>query len=199
MKKLILIISLINLLVTCYSQEKGTFKDPRDGKVYKTVKIGTQWMMAENLAYKPGSGNFWVYDNNLNNVAKFGYLYDWETAKNTCPSGWHLPSHEEWTTLTTTLGGQDLAGNKLKSTTGWKSPNPGATNESGFTALPGGAHLTDGTFVNAGDYGYWWSSTEVHAGNTMGVVTKTISYNDGFVNEDVKKKTAGLSVRCVKD
>ena len=109
--------------------------DKRDGKTYKTVKIGTQEWMAENLAYKPSSGNYWAYDDDNSNVAKYGYLYDWETAKKVCPSGWHLPSDEEWTTLTDYLGGEDVAGTKMKSTSGWKEDGNG-TNESGFSALP---------------------------------------------------------------
>jgi len=98
--------------------------------------------MAENLAFEPSTGNHWIYNSNL---ATYGYLYDWQTAKNVCPRGWHLPSDAEWSTLTDFLGGIDVVGGKLKAEgtidarTGiWDSPNVGATNESGFTALPGG-------------------------------------------------------------
>ena len=148
----------------------NTFKDSRDGKVYKTVKIGEQVWMAENLAYAPASGNYWAYDNDDANVEIYGYLYDWQTAKNVCPAGWHLPSDEEWTELTDYLGGN--AGGKLKATgtigsgTGlWYAPNTGATNETGFTALPGGYRYGDGAFDYVGYHGYWWSATGL---NTYG-------------------------------
>ena len=87
--------------------------------------------MAENLAYKASSG-CWAYNNDQNNVAKYGYLYNWETAKVVCPAGWHLPTNDEWTTLENYLGGEAVAGNKLKSATGWDG-----TNESGFSAFLG--------------------------------------------------------------
>jgi hypothetical protein len=75
----------------------GNFTDQRDGKVYQIVTIGNQEWMAENLVYSPTSGNYWAYDNNRENIAICGYLYDWQTAQNVCPAGWHLPSNEEWT------------------------------------------------------------------------------------------------------
>ena len=84
--------------------ETGNFTDSRDGKEYKTVKIGDQWIMAENLAYKPDSGNFWAYENNDSNIAIYGYLYDWETAMNIAPEGWHLPSRKEWKAVRKSLG-----------------------------------------------------------------------------------------------
>jgi uncharacterized protein (TIGR02145 family) len=171
----------------------GTFKDTRDGKTYKTVKIGTQTWMAENLAYKT-SGGCWAYNNNEKNIAIYGYLYDWETANKVCPSGWHLPGDAEWTTLTSFLGGDSIAGGKLKEkdTTHWKSPNTGATNETGFTALPGCSRFFLGTFsfIGLGYYGLWWSSTEIDM---------EIYNHNSHVGRSDEIKSSGLSVRCIKD
>ncbi|NLD51189.1 MAG: hypothetical protein GX660_28980, partial [Clostridiaceae bacterium] len=109
---LILVMFLI-LVISCkengnnlFAQETGSFTDLRDGKIYKTVKIGNQWIMAENFAYKPDQGNYWAYNNDTNNIAIYGYLYDFETAKKIAPEGWHLPSKEEWITFRKLLGGK---------------------------------------------------------------------------------------------
>jgi len=145
------------------SKTYGSFKDVRDGKTYITIKIGTQTWLAENLAYKPSSGNFWAYDNNSSYVVKYGYLYDWETAKKVCPVGWHLPSVEEWTTLANYLGGEKIAGGKMKATIGWQyDENGNATNESGFTALPA-AYRDAGTFQDLGWRTNFWTSTPRHS------------------------------------
>ncbi|HOR61199.1 MAG TPA: FISUMP domain-containing protein [Bacteroidales bacterium] len=136
-----------------------SFTDPRDNNTYRTVQIGNQIWMAENLKYLPsvvgpGTGSktnpyYYVYDYVGTNVdaakqsaiyTTYGVLYNWEAAKTACPTGWHLPSDAEWTILTNYLGGEAVAGGKLKETgtTHWNSPNEGATNETDFTALPGG-------------------------------------------------------------
>ena len=179
----------------------NTFKDSRDGKVYKIVKIGTQTWIAENLAYAPTSGNYWAYDNDDANVEIYGYLYDWQTALNVCPAGWHLPSDEEWTELTDYLG--DNAGGKLKATgtieagTGlWNDPNTGATNETGFTALPGGYRDRYGYFFSIGYRGYWWSATETSANHAW---SRDMNYNRSDVNRHDTSKDLGFSVRCVRD
>jgi uncharacterized protein (TIGR02145 family) len=173
----------------------GIMTDSRDGKTYKTVRIGTQTWMAENLIYK-SANRYWAYDNNQINLAKYGYLYDWETAKNVCPTGWHLPSDDEWTILITFLGGETIAGGKLKGTgtTHWKSPNTGATNESGFTALPGGDRDYDGTYGSIGVYGYWWSSTEY---SSLGAWYRTMHYGDAGVSRLNYGKRSDFSVRCL--
>jgi uncharacterized protein (TIGR02145 family) len=111
-KSLLLTVLILNIAMCSMAQVAGTFKDSRDGKTYKTVKIGTQTWMANNLAFKASSGCC-AYDNNKSNAAIYGYLYSWETAKNVCPTGWHLPSMAEWTTLIDYEGGE-TAGNKLK-------------------------------------------------------------------------------------
>jgi uncharacterized protein (TIGR02145 family) len=154
--------------------------------------------MAENLAYAPSSGNYWAYDNDDANIEIYGYLYDWQTALNVCPTGWHMPSDGEWKELTDYLGGQRVAGGKLKATgsieegTGlWYAPNTGATNESGFTALPGGirSHYI-------GLVGGWWSATEYDSGNAW---FRDMICDDSVVRRGGIKRENGLSVRCLKD
>lgn len=173
----------------------GAFTDSRDNKTYKTVKIGSQTWMVENLAYKANSG-CWAYNNDVTNVAKYGYLYDWETAKTACPSGWHLSGDDEWSTLLNFLGGADAAGGKLKSVTGWDTPNVGATNSSGFTSLPGGWRKAIGEFAEVGKYGGWWSST---SGNTTGAWSRDMDSGYEDVDRFGTSKVVGLSVRCIKD
>jgi uncharacterized protein (TIGR02145 family) len=158
-KSLLITVVILNIAMCSLAQVAGTFKDSRDGKTYKTVKIGTQTWMANNLAFKAGSGCC-AYDNNKNNVVLYGYLYNWETAKNVCPTGWHLPSDAEWITLIDYEGGEKTAGNKLKEAgiKHWGESNTGATNQSGFTALPGGGRQEDGQFTQINVDGNWWTS-----------------------------------------
>jgi len=138
----------------------STFKDSRDGNTYKKVTIGTQTWMAENLNY--AADNSVCYNNSADNCAEYGRLYDWSTALTVCPSGWHLPSNNEWDLLEDNVGGRSTAGTKLKSSTGWKDDGNG-TNEYLFSALPGGYGNSDGSFYGAGNYGFWWSATEYYA------------------------------------
>ena len=131
-----------------------------DGNTYNTVAIGTQCWMAENLNY--ATDNSWWYENNGEYGDIYGRLYTWTAALTACPDGWHLPTDDEWTTLTDYLGGENVAGGKLKETgtTHWLSPNTGATNSSGFTALPAGFRYYVGvSFNRLGLSTYWWSAT----------------------------------------
>jgi len=193
-KSLLMTIAISLIAMSSFAQVKGTFTDSRDGKIYITVKIGTQTWMAENLAYEARRG-CWAYDNNATNVAKYGYLYDWETAKTVCPTGWHLPTDDEWTTLTTYLGGEAFSGEKMKSTRGWFE-NGNGTNTSGFSALPGGYRSKYDTFDNVGSYGYWWSSTESYAATAWNwYICCKYSYVDRFSYN----KSLGHSVRCIRD
>ncbi|MBU1014205.1 MAG: hypothetical protein KKG99_14500 [Bacteroidetes bacterium] len=194
----------------------GTFTDSRDGKIYKTVKIGSQTWMAENLAYLPAvspSSNgsetapyYYVYGYEgtsvssakaTANFATYGVLYNWPAAKTACPNGWHLPSDAEWTTLTTYLGGESVAGGKLKETgtSHWLSPNTGATNSSGFTALPGGGRNGYGGFYVIGSQGHWWSSTEYY---TYYAWSRTIYNGNEGVSLYYNYEGNGFSVRCIK-
>lgn len=199
-----IIISLISLLfsissisISTFAQEFGKFTDPRDGKTYKTVKLGKQTWMAENLAYKASSG-YWDDDNDQSYVKTFGYLYNWNTAMKVCPSGWHLPTDDEWTTLTNYLGGEYRAGGKLKETgtSHWLRPNTGATNITGFTALPGGEGDVSGLILNNGSQGYWWSST-MNFNNTAWI--RTMIFTASSLARAHSYIYIGCSVRCLKN
>jgi len=170
------------------------FVDSRDGKTYKIVEIGNQIWMAENLNYDMGGS--WCYENSSVNCDKYGRLYNWDAARVACPQGWHLPSDSEWSSLTNYLGGEEVAGGKLKSTSGWESPNFGATNSSGFTGLPGGYRNTDGSFGDLSSIGYWWSSTEY---STADAWTRGMYYLSAYVYRNIGSKSGGFSVRCLKD
>ncbi len=146
------------------------------------------------------------------NYATYGVLYNWTAAmdgeassttnpsgiQGVCPAGWHLPSDAEWTELTDYLGGTSVAGGKLKETgtTHWASPNTGATNETGFTALPGGYRRNDGPFYHVGNLGNWWSATENDA---TAAWRRTMSSNYSNVNRLNNNKELGFSVRCLRD
>jgi uncharacterized protein (TIGR02145 family) len=173
----------------------GTFTDSRDKKVYKRVKIGTKTWMAENLNYDvPKVKTDVCYDKNKDNCAKYGRLYDWNTALKACPAGFHLPTAAEWAQLTDYIG--ERAGKKLKSTSGWKG-NGNGTDDYGFSALPGGYGYWDGSFHDAGSRGYWWSSTENGDKNAW---YRDMSYgSDEYVLGKRRDKSGLLSVRCVQD
>jgi uncharacterized protein (TIGR02145 family) len=195
-----------------------------DGNTYKTVTIGTQVWMAENLkTNKYSNGDLigtttpatlninsestpkyqWAYDGNESNVNTYGRLYTWYAvtdSRNVCPTGWHVPSDAEWATLTTYLGGKRVAGGKLKETgtTHWQSPNTGATNETGFTALPSGYRDSDGTYGDVVDYGAWWSSSE--RSTTDAYYRYTYSHSNLVYRRcHYSDKRNGFSVRCLRD
>jgi uncharacterized protein (TIGR02145 family) len=210
MRRIITILGLTLCYITCYSQETGKFEDLRDGKIYSTVIIGKQTWMAENLAYE-APGGCWPNKDIQGNLT-YGFLYNWETAKKVCPAGWHLPTDAQWTSLKNYLGGNnkknDISGGKLKEagTINWKSPNTGATNESGFTALPGGFIVND-TCKDVGYEGGWWSSNEMNLslmGNQdenliSGAATYSLSNSDAKFRTILGIKNHGYSVRCLKD
>ena len=174
----------------------STFTDPRDGQVYNIVTIGSQTWFAENLNYE--TSNSWWYDNNSANGDVYGRLYTWDAALNACPAGWDLPSDDEWTTLTDFLGGEGVAGGKMKEAgiEHWNSPNTGATNSSGFTGLPGGGSYSSGSFSNLGYGGHWWSSSEDSGSNAW---HRYLGYNIVHVGRCYDDKGRGFSVRCLKD
>jgi len=191
-----------------------------DGNSYNTVKIGTQFWMEENLkTTRYNNGDLigtttpatlditaevapmysWSYAGNESNAANYGRLYTWHAitdSRKVCPSGWHVPSDAEWTTLTTYLGGEGIAGGKLKETgtTHWPGSNI-ATNESGFSALPGGSRPSNGSFSGAGTIGVWWSSTEYSADQAW----YRAMDNNIATGRYRSTERGGISVRCMKD
>jgi len=195
----------------------AAIQDSRDSQIYQYKTIGTQVWMTENLAYLPSvvgpatesvtDPYYYVYgyDGTVVDDAKatsnytiYGVLYNWTAALSACPPDWHLPSDAEWTTLTDYLGGESVAGGKMKEAgiAHWWSPNSGATNESGFTALPGGCRYYDGAFTNFRTTGYWWSSTQ-HIDGTAG--NRNLSYANSSVGKPYGYLDYGFSVRCLQD
>ena len=175
----------------------GTFTDSRDNKTYKWVEIGDQIWMAENLAYKPSSGKYWAYANDESNVAIYGYLYDWETAQNVAPTGWHLPTDAEWKKLLDTIGKKAANAMKETGTEYWSSPNAGSTNSSKFNARAGGyLFYSDIKFYYLKERTYWWSSTEKDNRYAWRVA---VFYNSEYEEHYYSNKGDGFSVRCIKD
>ncbi|MCP4091260.1 MAG: hypothetical protein GY746_15930, partial [Gammaproteobacteria bacterium] len=183
--------------------------DNRDSLTYGTVEIGVLCWMAENLNH--ATGNSWCYGNNPANCDTYGRLYNWEMALVVCPSGWHLPTDDEWKILEgivdsqypvgahewdpTNWRGFD-AGKNLKSTSGWYN-NGNGTGHFGFGALPGGIHGSSGSFYDLGSSGYWWTSNGSSGTNAWG---RYLYYDDDRSNRGYgNRKMNGFSVRCLKD
>lgn len=198
----------------------GTMTD-QDGNTYKTIVIGTQTWMAENLRttkYRDGSsipnvtsprawidlttGAYCNYNNtgNIDTIATYGRLYNWYAvtdSRNIAPAGWHVPTDAEWSTLINYLGGESV-GDKLRETgnTHWHSLNTGTNNETGFTALPGGYRGEGMAFLSIGYGGVWWSATEV---NSERAWFRSLGYVGSEVSRSYYGKEIGISVRCVRD
>ncbi len=224
----ILEIWIEGIIVDPFAGPEGTFVDERDGNEYKWVRIGEQIWMAENLSsilYNDGSaiplveniddwssltspGYCWYRNDEATYGQIYGALYNWYTVNSSklAPLGWHIPTYAEWSELISYLGGQVLAGGKLKEAgfTHWFSPNVDATNETGYTALPGGYRIPNGqlynvigTYGDLGGYGYWWSATERTTGYawwcTMGFRYSDARMWNHLINQ------FGFSVRCIKD
>jgi uncharacterized protein (TIGR02145 family) len=182
-------------------------------KTYKTVVIGEQTWMAENLNYN-ASGS-WCYGNDHSNCDTYGRLYDWATAMNLssscnsstcasqvqakhrgiCPEGWHIPSNDDWSTLNNNVGGSSTAGEHLKSTSGWKN-NGNGLDTYGFSALPGGRRYPDGHFGSVGDDVNWWSASEHDSSDAY---SRYMNCNIGYATWGNDGKAIGFSVRCLQD
>ena len=179
----------------CY--DTGTpsarFTDPRDGQSYRTVKIGNQTWMAENLNYE--TDDSYCYDNESANCQKYGRLYTWNAAMEACPSGWHLPSYDEWKPLFSTVGGENAAGTALKSTSDWNY-NGNGTDAYGFSALPVGYRDNNGYYGNVGYFAYFWSSTADDSGNAYYWFFSPVI---GDVISNYNSKYCGFSVRCLRN
>ncbi len=194
-----------------------------DGNSYNKITIGTQVWMAENLKttkYQNGetvptvasaaawftvgaSGASCIYDNDISNLSIYGRLYNWYAVadvRNLCPTGWHVPTDAEWTTLTNYLGGAQIAGGKLKEAGNahWNSPNTNANNQTGFTALPGGFREAGAPcdYINEGYTGSWWSSTQQNSYNAL---NRDMHHNYEYVGGGNPVKGAAFSVRCIKN
>lgn len=191
-----------------------------EGNEYNTIKIGNQTWFLKNLkttTFNDGTpiqlvtdstawaalstpGCCW-YDNEMSSFKpSYGALYNGYAANTgkLCPKDWHIPSDADWTVLTSFLGGESVAGGKLKGqgTSFWVGPNTGATNESGFTALPGGLRYHDGQFRDFGFSGYWWSSTGLSKERSF-FRYMDYEYANVFRFDNVNK--IGFSVRCIRD
>ena len=176
----------------------GSLTDTRDGKSYKTVRIGTQTWMAENLNYKTDES--YCYEDNPGSCRKYGRLYTWATARNACPVGWHLPSRAEWMTLeefvaNSLFGGKmDSVGYALKSTSGWEYFGGKLSNGSdafGFGALPAAYRFGERRFVLGA--AYFWSTSKYVA------YFRYLYYDDTFLGTSDDIEDRAMSVRCVKD
>jgi len=203
-----------NQTLTANFEKPAMLEDSRDGKTYRTVRIGKNNWMAENLNYE--ADNSWCYDNNTSNCDIYGRLYDWNTAMKACPSGWRLSTLEDWDDLCQAVGGvvnpffgkgrnKDNIrhvynmGTKLKSNSGWNNrPNGSSgngTDDFGFSALPGG-------IGDNGSFGYWWTATEYRDRKRSGAYLRFITNYDwvdvGQILHDQKQKP-GFSVRCVQE
>ncbi len=176
------------------SYDYGSFADYRDGKVYKTVKIGNQEWMAENLNFKGSlAQETWCYENKAEFCAKYGLLYAWNAAIKACPGGWHLPDTTEWNSLILTVGGIETAGSALKSAGGWEN-NGNGTDAYGFNALPAG-HRAVG-FADEKRIAFFWSSTE----NIDNFAYYTaVGFEDDSTHQGPIYKELAFSVRCIKD
>jgi len=181
----------------------GTLTDSRDSKIYKTVKIGGQTWMAENLNYDTADGTLsWCCENSADSCKKYGRLYTWNAAKTSCPREWHLPTRDEWGALAKAAGGtgdygaSGIAGKALKSSSDWVD-NGNGTNDFGFSALPGGFRGSEGSFDNPGYSSNWWTATE--DSYSIGAYSRDMYYYYDDMFENSVNKSIGFSVRCVKN
>ncbi len=203
----------------------GCKKEPQlitdiDGNVYNSIRIGSQTWMLENLKtsrFNDGSaiplienlsdwtelrtpGFCWNNFDMSGYKDTYGALYNYYVVSTDklCPKGWHVPTDSEWTSLVNYCGGELLAGGKIKEegTVHWNSPNSLATNESGFTALPGGCMPNYGFITIPGTAGYFWSSTSFMTSEAW---MYSLIYNSSMCNRQDYPRTGGFSVRCVKD
>jgi uncharacterized protein (TIGR02145 family) len=197
MKKAIILSAMF--CVAAFAQQKGAFTDTRDGKTYKTVKIGEQVWMAENLNYEAEGSR--CYKDRISYCGKYGRLYNWATAKRACPSGWHLPRNEEWMNLYNTVGGSSVAESNLKAKSGWitdegyKSGN--GEDKYGFSALPGGLGNPGGSFSYVGHIGRWWVDDPPYDSDYAYYWYINYDPETGY-DYDLDKNYL-LSVRCVGD
>lgn len=191
-----------------------------DGNVYNFITIGNQVWMKENLRtthYQNNqaiqkvqdatqwntatTGAYCDYNNDAGLAAIYGHLYNFAAVSNPgklCPAGWHVPTDADWIVLSAFVGGEDVAGGKLKEagTAHWSAPNTGASNEIGFTALPGGSRDYLGNFIELTNYGHWWSSTQ---DDNTSAWSRRMGYTYPNIGQSSSFGMNGFSVRCIKD
>jgi len=216
---LILALGFILVLSSC-SDDKPTNNNNNNNVTYETVTIGNQVWMKKNLDvdhYRDGTpipqitdayqwmllseGACCYYNNDTSKKAIYGRLYNWyavSDSRGLAPKGWHIPSLEEWTTLINYLGGESVAGGKLKEAgiVHWQSPNTGATNEGGFTGLPSGFRQYEGTFYGLGYSTSWWTSTGLGPGYAYSIF---LDKQSTVVLRNGDNTVMGFPVRCIKD
>ncbi len=195
MKNLIILSAVLLFIGNTVSaqNETGSFTDSRDGKVYKTVKIGDNVWFAQNLNFE--IENSWAYDEKEENANIYGRLYTLEAAEKACPAGWHLATEAEWTSLST-LENESITGGKLKTVEYWDAPNTGADNSFGFNAVPGGYKSPEGEFTDLGKIAAYWTSSEKSVNTAWRIF---LLYNNSGIMRGMDLKTHAFSVRCVKD
>lgn len=216
-----LIIAIVSIGPGCNDfSGLATANIDNDGHVFPTVTIGTQKWAQKNLdvsKYRNGdiipevtdptawaglsTGAWCYYQNDSANGIIYGRLYNWYAVtdpRGLASQGWHVATDTDWTTLTNYLGGDAVAGGKMKETgtTHWISPNNAADNSKGFTGIPGGYYKESGGFYDIGISSYWWSSTE---NNPTTAWNRSLNNSDGIAYKSFSNKNAGFSVRCVKD
>jgi len=184
----------INIGSQVWTNENLNVDHFRNGDIIPEAKTAEEWI----IAGKNKQASWCYYDNDPANGQKYGKLYNWYAVndkRGLAPVGWHVPSDAEWTILSTFLGGEDVAGIKMKSTSGWND-NGNGTTSSGFLGLPGGARYYNGYFSNVGSNGYWWSASE---GTESFAWDRKLFNSLSYLFRDVSFKSHGLSVRCVRD
>ena len=166
----------------------------RNGEIIPEAKTDEEWSAA-GINEQPA---WCYYENDPKNGTKYGNLYNWyavNDSRGLAPTGYHIPTDEEWTLLSTFLGGEDVAGKKMKSTSGWNDDGNG-TNSSGFSGLPGGYRSSYGNFSSVGSSGYWWSASELYV---AGAWSRGLYYDDSSLSRGNSNEGLGFSVRCVRD
>ena len=213
-KSLLLIFISLTAVLNSKAQSTGSGLMDIEGNTYKSILLGKQEWMMDNLKvtkYRNGQPIPHIQDSIVwnawkngayvfyKNDTKHGILYNWmavNDSRGVCPTGWHVPSSFEWDTLAKFLGGNEVAGGKMKAKLHWETPNTSATNESSFHALPKGMYGVNGSFNNIGKNAYWWSSSEHGVSSAWG---REIGFNESALFAGHGDKRDGLSVRCIKD
>jgi len=222
MNKWIACICLMGFVsVSLAAPAKGSFKDDRDGKTYKTVKLGNQTWMAENLNLHMDDS--WCYERKTENCKKYGRLYTWKKAEKACPVGWHLPSRSEWRDLVSYVSenSKSKPGNTLRSKDDWKVKKKkkkiydqhtgeaiyldeyevinNGTDELGFSVLPAGYVSKEGRSDKLKERALFWSSSKEKGKKTKKAYARMLEFGDESIHENKYSTDNAFSVRCVKD